>query len=187
MEGDPPYRQGHQHEHEYDDRQPRIQLAALFSRHDLLPLPCRVHAMGAEDGTRRVGWGTRIRTWVCGSKVRSPTTRRSPSVNPEDTENPVPEQILRMFGTGLARLVQRRVTEWTRAWKGCSPIGSSTPAAPSQQACRGYPQIPAQGPLAAMSHPGWTSGTSLHPRSSSPAIFSEPRSHSCQAYARPAR
>src|SRR3989442_15692669 len=39
MEGDTPYRQGHQHEYEYDDRQPRVQLAALFSRHGRLPLP----------------------------------------------------------------------------------------------------------------------------------------------------
>ncbi len=37
------------------------------------------HGSGESHKTELNGWGTRIRTWVGGVRVRSPTARRSPS------------------------------------------------------------------------------------------------------------
>ena len=49
----------------------------------LIPYPKTKTRLAA--GSCCIGWGTRIRTWVDGVRVRSPAARRSPNSNSKDS------------------------------------------------------------------------------------------------------
>jgi hypothetical protein len=54
-------------------------LPAILSNLEVLILRSPINRSPAGGGPFVYGWGTRIRTWVGGVRVRSPTARRSPN------------------------------------------------------------------------------------------------------------